>query len=89
MAGMPGATSGPVPILRMYGVTMDGHSVLAHVHGFHPYFFVQAPNNFQPSHCTDFRVCFLGCIFITSYPCGNILSHAVYFAAVLEFQSLS
>ncbi|CAD7936261.1 unnamed protein product [Amoebophrya sp. A120] len=28
-----------VPILRMYGVTPEGHSVLAHIHGFCPYFY--------------------------------------------------
>lgn len=53
---MPGAQKGPVPILRMYGVTMEGHSVLAHVHGFHPYFFVKAPSGFQQMHCSDFKV---------------------------------
>ncbi|KAF6018928.1 POLD1 [Bugula neritina] len=55
--GMPGAQKGPVPILRMYGVTMEGHSVLAHVHGFHPYFFVKAPSGFQQMHCSDFKDC--------------------------------
>lgn len=29
-----------VPVLRMYGVTEKGHSVLARVHGFLPYFYV-------------------------------------------------
>ncbi|XP_065184381.1 DNA polymerase delta catalytic subunit-like [Sycon ciliatum] len=40
---MPGALNGPVPVVRMFGVTMDGHSVCAHVHGFAPYFYVPAP----------------------------------------------
>ena len=30
---MPGAQRGPVPVLRMYGVTAEGHSVMAHIHG--------------------------------------------------------
>lgn len=30
-----------VAILRIYGVTEDGHSVMAHVHGFEPYFWVE------------------------------------------------
>lgn len=29
-------------VLQMYGVTEDEHSVLVHVHGFEPYFYVQA-----------------------------------------------
>jgi len=32
-----------VPVLRMYGVTEDGNSVLAKIHGFMPYFYVQCP----------------------------------------------
>lgn len=34
------------PTLRLFGVTADGNSVLAHVHGFRPYFFVAAPSGF-------------------------------------------
>ncbi|XP_060084003.1 DNA polymerase delta catalytic subunit-like [Ylistrum balloti] len=55
MAGMPGSTSGPVPIIRMYGVTMEGHSVLAHIHGFAPYFFVPAQPGFKNEDCDAFR----------------------------------
>jgi len=36
-----------VPVLRMYGVTEDGNSVLAHIHGFQPYFYVPCPDDFQ------------------------------------------
>ena len=32
-----------VPVLRMYGVTEQGHSVLAHIHGFEPYFYTECP----------------------------------------------
>ena len=54
--GMPGAQSGPVPILRMFGVTMEGNSVCAHVHGFLPYFYVPAPSeSFTNEHCDSFR----------------------------------
>eukprot|EP01116_Phalansterium_solitarium_P016227 TRINITY_DN3727_c0_g1_i5.p1 TRINITY_DN3727_c0_g1~~TRINITY_DN3727_c0_g1_i5.p1 ORF type:complete len:1091 (+),score=398.67 TRINITY_DN3727_c0_g1_i5:80-3274(+) len=42
MAGMPGPASGTVPILRMYGVTEQQHSVQCNVHGFSPYFYIQA-----------------------------------------------
>ncbi len=58
MAGMPGAMSGPVPVLRMFGVTMEGNSVCAHIHGFHPYFYVPVPvgeNGFLEEHCSAFR----------------------------------
>lgn len=40
-----GSTIGPVPVIRMYGVTADGHSVVANVHGFTPYFYVSFPNS--------------------------------------------
>ncbi|CAL8087292.1 unnamed protein product [Orchesella dallaii] len=49
--GMPGAKLGPVPVIRLYGVTEDGHSVCCHVHGFSPYFYVALPQNFNASHC--------------------------------------
>lgn len=31
------------PVLRMFGCTAEGHSVLVHVHHFRPYFFVPVP----------------------------------------------
>lgn len=39
----------------MYGVTMEGNSVCAHVHGFAPYLYVQAPSNFEKSHLSEFK----------------------------------
>ncbi|XP_004365086.2 DNA polymerase delta1 catalytic subunit [Capsaspora owczarzaki ATCC 30864] len=42
LAGMPGADASRVPILRMYGVTEAGNSVMCHVHGFLPYFYAPA-----------------------------------------------
>jgi hypothetical protein len=56
LPGMPGSTVGPVPIIRMYGITMAGNSVLAHIHGFPPYFYVTAPLNFKPDDCKRFKV---------------------------------
>jgi len=52
--GMPGNKSGPKPIVRFYGVTSEGNSVLCHVHGFVPYFYVPAPPNFKPEDCQIF-----------------------------------
>ena len=54
--GMPGVQGGSGPILRMFGVTMTGNSVCAHVHGFLPYFYVPAPSDsFTTQHCDHFR----------------------------------
>lgn len=56
LEGMPGAQEGTVPIVRMYGVTDDGHSVLAHVHGFLPHFYVPAPSDtFSDEDCATFH----------------------------------
>ncbi|CAL8467309.1 g6846 [Coccomyxa elongata] len=40
-----------VPILRMYGVTEHGNSVCTFVHGFEPYFYIEAPRGFGPDDC--------------------------------------
>ncbi|PRW18348.1 DNA polymerase delta catalytic subunit [Chlorella sorokiniana] len=41
-----------VPVVRMYGVTEGGSSVSAFVHGFEPYFYVEAPSpSFSPDDC--------------------------------------
>lgn len=40
---VPGARSGIVPVLRMFGVTDAGNSVCAHVHGFTPYLWTAPP----------------------------------------------
>ena len=52
---MGGSNNGVVPILRLFGVTMEGNSVCAHVHGFLPYFYVLAPADVRPDHCAIFR----------------------------------
>ncbi|XP_022082871.1 DNA polymerase delta catalytic subunit-like [Acanthaster planci] len=55
LKGMPGSSVGPVPIIRVFGITMEGHSIMCHIHGFAPYFYVPAPENFQPEHCRNFK----------------------------------
>ncbi|KAJ5068595.1 DNA polymerase delta catalytic subunit [Anaeramoeba ignava] len=55
MKGMPVPEIGPVPILRVYGVTSEGNSVLMHVHGFTPYFYVPAPPGFKQEDCESFK----------------------------------
>ncbi|KAN0061513.1 DNA-directed DNA polymerase delta [Thecaphora frezii] len=47
-------TIGAPPAIRIYGVTHQGHSVLAHVHGFLPYFYIHAPRGFTANTCKDF-----------------------------------
>jgi len=34
------------PVLRLFGVTNEGYSVCAYIHGFTPYFYVRAPESF-------------------------------------------
>lgn len=54
---MPGSREGPVPIIRLFGITAEGNSVMAHVHGFTPYFYCQVPSSFDPSrHIKEFQM---------------------------------
>ncbi|KAF7356852.1 DNA polymerase [Mycena venus] len=41
--------------LRMFGVTKDGHSVLANITGFLPYFYVAQPRGFKEDDLEPFR----------------------------------
>lgn len=54
--GMPGAQTGVVPIMRMFGVTKNGNSVCCHVHGFCPYFYVNLPDEFSSADLIKFKV---------------------------------
>ena len=54
--GMPGLLNSPSPVLRMYGITMEGNSVCAHLHGFMPYLYIPLPHSdFKEEHCGLFR----------------------------------
>eukprot|EP00887_Chlorella_sp_A99_P006196 scaffold3.g6196.t1 len=44
-----------VPVLKMFGVTRAGNSVCAFVHGFEPYFYVEAPPRFTPDDCATLQ----------------------------------
>ncbi|CAH2318907.1 DNA polymerase delta catalytic subunit [Pelobates cultripes] len=55
MSGMLGAVTGPVPIVRMFGITAEGNSVLCHIHGFAPYFYVPCQTGFKEEHLSDFK----------------------------------
>ncbi len=52
-ADMPGPEEGPMPVMRVFGVTAAGNSVMAHVHGFAPYFYIKAPKAFPAEKCKD------------------------------------
>ncbi len=52
---IPGAASGTVPVLRMYGVTGEGNSVCAHIHGFTPYFWVYPGEEFRQENLPAFQ----------------------------------
>ena len=43
------------PIMRMYGITNDDHSVMIHVHGFIPYFYVKIPSSFRKDRLQAFQ----------------------------------
>ncbi|EDV29384.1 uncharacterized protein TRIADDRAFT_18979 [Trichoplax adhaerens] len=51
--GMPGAATGPVPIIRMFGVTKEQHTVICHIHGFAPYFYVEVPPTCRQSEMRE------------------------------------
>ncbi|OLL24594.1 DNA polymerase delta catalytic subunit [Neolecta irregularis DAH-3] len=44
------------PEVRLFGVTEEGNSVLCHVTGFSPYFYVPAPSGFRNDHISPFRM---------------------------------
>jgi len=34
-------------VIRLYGVTEEGHSVCAHIYNFRPYFYVEKPEGLE------------------------------------------
>ncbi|KAJ9458484.1 DNA polymerase delta catalytic subunit [Diplonema papillatum] len=54
--GMPGPQNvRDVTAIRIFGATAEGHSASITVHGFQPYFWMQAPPGWQPYHTEPFR----------------------------------
>jgi hypothetical protein len=43
-------------IIRLYGVTEEGNSIMMHVHGFLPYFYAACPDHVDESRCGDVRM---------------------------------
>ena len=52
--GMPGVKDAESAIMRMFGITANGNSIMCHVHGFFPYFYIQAPKGFTKEMCKSF-----------------------------------
>lgn len=47
--------SGSAAIIRIFGVTREGHSVCCHVHGFEPYFYISCPSGMGPDDISHFQ----------------------------------
>lgn len=47
--------SGQAAIIRIFGVTAEGHSVCCHVHGFEPYFYISCPPGMGPDDISRFH----------------------------------
>lgn len=52
---MAGKRETLAPVMRIYGVTEPGNSVVAHVHGFYPYFYVEMPKDFKKEYLSNFQ----------------------------------
>ncbi|KAL3721403.1 hypothetical protein ACJRO7_033834, partial [Eucalyptus globulus] len=46
---------GPAAIIRIFGVTREGHSVCCNVHGFEPYFYISCPPGMGPDDISRFH----------------------------------
>ena len=47
----------PHTVIRLYGVTDEGYSVMAHLHGYIPYFYASVPSDtFTAADCERFKV---------------------------------
>lgn len=88
LAGMPGAQKGPVPVMRMFGITMDGNSVCCHVHGFTPYLYIGAPKGFNHKHCQPFKDALNRAVLADLRSNREQIQEAVLEVSIVEGQSL-
>lgn len=86
--GMPGSQMPPVPILRMFGVTMNGNSVCCNVHGFTPYMYIGAPKGFDATHCQPFKDSLNRAVLADMRSNKENLQEAILEIAIVERQSL-
>nr|WDA42964.1 DNA polymerase delta catalytic subunit [Fagopyrum tataricum] len=47
--------TGPAAIIRIFGVTREGHSICCNVHGFEPYFYINCPPGMGPDDISRFH----------------------------------
>lgn len=88
LSGMPGAQVGPVQVIRMFGITMEGNSVCCHVHGFTPYFYIGAPKGFDHTHTQPFKVALDKAVLADMRSNKEHLQEAVLEVSIVEGQSL-
>ncbi|XP_055902016.1 DNA polymerase delta catalytic subunit [Eupeodes corollae] len=88
LPGMPGSQLAPVPVIRMYGITMEGNSVCCHVHGFCPYFYLAAPRGFDKSHCHRLRAALDKCVLADMRSNKDNIQEAVLEVEIVEKLSI-
>lgn len=86
--GMPGAQTGSVPIIRMFGITEMGQSVCCHVHGFSPYLFVTLPPNFTQNDLVQFKIKLNDAVIADMRSNKDNMSQAVLAIDVVQGKSL-
>lgn len=87
-SGMPGSQMGPVPIMRMFGVTMEGNSVCCHVHGFTPYMYIGAPKGFENKDCRPFKEALNRAVIADMRSNKESLQEAILKVEIIQRQSL-
>lgn len=85
---MPGAQVGPVQVIRMFGITMEGNSVCCHVHGFCPYFYIASPKGFDHSHTHPFKCALDKAVLADMRSNKENVQEAVLEVSIVEGQSL-
>jgi DNA polymerase delta subunit 1 len=85
---VPGARSGVVPILRMFGVTDAGNSVVAHIHGFTPYFWTAPPAGMTEENLPEFKEALDAQVMSVAKQKGRIACAVVHCELVADKQSL-
>ena len=86
--GMPGSQLPSVPILKMFGITSNGNSVCAHVHGFMPYLYVPSPFQATPTTCKAFQESLAAAIVSDSRSSREATSNPVLAIDVVSKSSL-
>ncbi|XP_065158452.1 DNA polymerase delta catalytic subunit [Atheta coriaria] len=86
--GMPGAQSGSVPIMRMFGITEDQHSVCCHIHGFTPYLYVNLPDDFTKADLEPFKSKLNDALIADNRQKKDLIVEAVLMVDIVQGQSL-